>query len=1009
VAKLGVLRAIQCDWDGNRLPNTRIMRAQSAQIPLRSLDAFPGGSVQFGAGERASVQALTPFTTLKFYEAGRGRVGWGIIHDPTLQVKDNGNTIAINFPNITDQLTQNSTHPGALFTTSLGAIVRQLGSISETIEWQTLLSGSQIVGYLARAPEATYSYDASGNLLGTYPGTGKFSPWSATMLDDAPNTLSSAPVDWVAITQNLTSNGNNLTKNTLTAPYYDAAAIGAQNIASVVDQTGAPARGDASFSWRMANMTSEFICGLSAPSGSAYYDVRFGFQFIPAFDPSLAHAYGVFHIWDNGTLSGYTNVYHTGDTFAVSIDYSNGPTSPRAIYYMNGSQLAFTASTIPALPLVPLAVMLTPGGSFENAILTTTCRPSQQWYTIQFEDQTPLESILLVAQNTGIHVRQAIDAAGIAQRSIEVGTFGQQSGVRLTGRKGINLAQALANPSVRVIDSLTWTQESSKVINTITPLGANNSNGNVDLELCWRIVNDPTYQSYGRWGNVVGSVFVEYNPARFPIRRTLGRNGHWVYYVVDLVAYAAVGREIRGKYTDSQFQYTSSSPADMEQTARALYIATMTKLLNESVVNDTIQVETVGTFLPPAAGSKVKMDFAHIGGDTEGNFTIMSSRARQNLRTPYLIGVDRVYDEGGTISDRWQLSFLPRLPNGTQSVGGSALRQLNAIKIIQQNTTTYLPVFGEADVDGQVAPADHSLVVEVPIPKDVFRIVSAPLYVRLSPLRQQATTADNPTQTYTFTIPTTGVTISTGTLDVTITSIHDDHTLAGGTYDAASATFAGTTDGFSYSQPDNSTTGKIQLIVKNYGTVTPAGQNLNAELRSGHYELTSQGVANGTHVLAGIQVNLDPATTASALKLPLHQNVSVSPTLTGTIDNQVLKGVIDQVSFSATMPPHRHPINVNLHDTFAPTLVNLQIDPGDGVFKYVSNDVVDGLSQLVGPWSQDFNIVDLSPYLKQCAGKMVRLKLTSDGSANEGVGHIKAFGLWKAEIGGLGSTVLPVP
>lgn len=87
----------------------------------------------------------------------------------------------------------------------------------------------------------------------------------------------------------------------------------------------------------------------------------------------------------------------------------------------------------------------------------------------------------------------------------------------------------------------------------------------VTLERLWRIVNDPTYVNYGRHGNRADSVFPEYDDDRFRLNRLAEMDGHYRYYVMDMMTGDS------RSFFDVNIRYASSTVADQEMAARALY------------------------------------------------------------------------------------------------------------------------------------------------------------------------------------------------------------------------------------------------------------------------------------------------------------------------------------------------------------------------------------------------------------------------------------------------------
>jgi hypothetical protein len=259
------------------------------------------------------------------------------------------------------------------------------------------------------------------------------------------------------------------------------------------------------------------------------------------------------------------------------------------------------------------------------------------------------------------------------------------------------------------------------------------------------------------------------------------------------------------------------------------------------------------------------------------------------------------------------------------------------------------------------------------------------LDVEFAFMRQQVKTAANAVGTWVpITLPPTAV--------VTVTTTHGSHTvtpLTGHAYTPGTG-FTTSSDGFALNKSGASS--PIKLEVQQFAREGHANQNIYAMFINGQWVLDAPGI--GTQDVYA-SISLAATDTATSHTVPINDSVTASDTLSGTIDVG---------TFEAPLPSHTHDILTFLNDTFAPTLVTLEIDPGTGVWKSMNTLVFDQISGKSGPWTASFFIPDLSLYVN-APGKLVKVRCRSLDQANGGVGHLRISGQWRVEIGGVGSTV----
>lgn len=1008
-----------------------IASVRSARIVLTELDQFSPHDVVVSGDDRRAALLLNEFDVLRFEEQGIGTVALAVVHDPARTIQDSGGTVTVTPRNITDQFAQYSTQLGAVYEDTLARIVTSLGLTTPTGRTVSVYGtdGTTLIAYVQYIGNTLGVYDSNGGLAAIWPGNyvgvplydgkataaspwgalrgyvtttatgvgiaeasgtvvGTFAPvdempgWTATMLDDGGTVASAAPVQWVATdASKVEIDGNSLRKVALSGPAlprydYDGTGYGTQQIAALAGG----ARSDASLSWQAPNVTSDYVAGLADVTGATIFNVRHGFYIshIGGGEDATDGPSRQWYVWESGTEH-TSGTYRAGATFEVRISYATGVA---VVSYWVNDALAYTSLVAPALPLRPLACHSVPDSDLDNAIIVRTVNATEQWYSVRWDEASPVQALLdLSAAIPGYHVRQGFDGVdGSPTRLLEFGKFGQQSGIRLVGANGGEPTAIVANPAVRLIESVDYKKETSGVFNTCTPLGNGTGDEQVNLERCWRILYDPTYTGYAKFGNVPGTIFPEFD-FNYPILRGTTREGKFFYWMRDSAAYNRMGFEVKGVYNDQQFTYVDSTAANQELTARGLYMATVAQFRFVGQIHHTLSVVTVGAFRPPRAGDRVQVDFRSIGNDVLGNFAIMDTQQQAELANPYVVKVERAYNEDGTTHDTWTLSNLGFQP-ASQSQRGSAasLRQLSAIGIVSQGQTSYKTVSEAQDVDIQ-----HPLTVDVYIPPECRRITRLRIAVVFDSFRQQVKTADGGIHTHTVNMPThdhappAGLKAETAQIGAVPPHNHTS------TVRAALGTSVPTASDNWISGTNVS--GTILLVGNTQGgSISTSGALVNPSVAGTDHPHDVQGVANG----AGTKKIAAPVTIS-----PFSTDL-VSAGAASEIEADVFGFAADAPNVTTSSAGnHHHDILPGLHDVSRSPSAVMEIDGGDGTFFFRTADLVDSRTKQVGPWSSDFVIEDASQFAANAVGRTVRIRLTplvaNNATTGAGLGRLKVY------------------
>jgi len=604
---------------------------------------------------------------------------------------------------------------------------------------------------------------------------------------------------------------------------------------------------------------------------------------------------------------------------------------------------------------------LTPGWSSRFTGIDANGTDLQTLVTLN--DGTPLAGYLATGKQFDCYVRQGRDVNGLPLRVLEMGQFGGVSMFHLTSANGGD-ADAMADNSLIRLAATVERQPNdvTSLVNVCTPFGGGNTTDSlVTLERLWRILNDVTYVNFGKYGNVPGSVFPQYDdnypisdPASPPIGATTyllngsltspfpGRtdaqiiaaggtlaqgakgtryatlDGHWDYMVYDRASYFGSPTNPpygyrSGAFIDSSLTYTDSSAANQELTAIALYLETIANFKHFAHPHHTFTATTLGTGIPTQAGDLLVVDFQRSSTTEQG--TVVEMNVTENLR---VMSVTRNFAVAAPTRspppvDTYVLSNLGRFD--ATDASGAATTATNLVALQIQQGTSVAPVFFGPYVGN--ADATHPIDIPLRIPDELFRWHRCSLRVDFFPYRATANTAVNtpgtpiniliPTTGVTLNVPMTSVSITVPTTTVEIDVPHGAHTLAGA-FNAAGTGVTGTTDGFDLVQKGTDNDAVIVLPVVNDGTPTPLASNtlrvyqIDGSGYPGAFELRAQVVPNAAGgVKMNSIINFTKAKTQSTFTAPIQKAVSVVTALVGTIRGTHLAGIVDQQRVTGTI------------------------------------------------------------------------------------------------------------
>jgi hypothetical protein len=597
-------------------------------------------------------------------------------------------------------------------------------------------------------------------------------------------------------------------------------------------------------------------------------------------------------------------------------------------------------------------------------------------YSTRFENVTPVDALLQLATDTSNFARISRSADGTPLPVIELGQFGADTGITVEDSGGAAWGRVEGNDRIRLIGSLVREPNTvESLVNTVIPLGGGSTPDSlVDLERLWRILNDPTYPDFGKYGTAAGSVFPEYDPAypisdpypdtaatqRGPVgsrRATLdGRRDHYVY---DAASVAAWGIS-EGDYVDSGLTYADNSPANQLLTERALYVAVTAKLKRTAHPHHTLAFTTYGLGRPPREGDTVLVNYTRVAADAEG--IVVPMAVYEDVR---VVGTTRHFAGEAVPVDTVTLSNLGRFEDDDPTASAAVQQQLVALQINQGTGLAPLPIYGESNVD-----ALHPLDVPVDVPAELFRWHKCSLRVDFFPYRGTATTAENSAAT------------------ITITDIaHGTHTIAPQPGHAFGTTGIGTTSDPIGGMPDHEHDMDVLLGTGAAPTAADNWLSLSVGGHGGNFLRASRSAPSDfvTGFVHQTSFNLTPT--------DHPHTVPISP----TVEPQ-------HTTLTGPLPQHTHPLDQRIPD--GPLAPNCTVAI-NGQLLTSSLTLTSGSRNADGTFPGSFRIDDISPLLAGTAGTTVTLTFTPGTAAGNqyGVGYFKVTGTWFGEYGGLTSTV----
>lgn len=931
-------------------------------VVIEQANAFDDHRIVLEDTELETILALRPKTRVHIEEVGLGIVAKGVIMSPAQQIETTGEgEITLTLPNLTEECRWIRTGMGYRDQQELRQVIANIGALTTY--------DRSYPDYSHVNSKGVPGYDDFGRMVTVvYPG--RETGWSAAYVDEGDGfQLTTAPVDWSGGagggSRYATYDGNTLKADPAHPANWDAGGVGRPQHFDLAH--------DMSFQWQVVDTHQYQATGLAESPQVAVGAINFGF--------SIAN--GTWQaIWNGVPIGGPTLLPGGGNVF-FSIAYN---AAAGAIWYFINNVKVYSLVGVAAPPLVPMAVFGSTNAEVTNAIVFRVAPPSQMWWKVAQDNRTQLGAALDLATDTDLYLRLGRAASGEPQRVLELGAFGQKSGLRLIDGSGGDARAMEANDAIRIVRSIHQDgPDATNLINLITPLGSGTGETQVSVEHLWRILYDPSPDSspnYGRYPGgpnaAAGIVFAEYDE-RYPIKRRATDAGGYEYYMTSDASIAA-WNEMQGGSPDPTYTYQQdagvSNLAYQELTERGLYAATIGKFRKNDQPHLALTLTTTGRGLPCRAAELVTVDYTGYGSQNGISFTRL--KVKDDF---YVMKIVRTYDEDTT--DEWTLSNLGRYAPSDATAASDQARTTAALMNV---TTTALSVsmlgvtFRELDAGD--ATADHSIIYPIKILPSCFEVQAAFFRVDFYPYRQTVTTAKDGLHHHTvaFTIPG-----------------HHHGPMTGLIADAAQ--IGGTPLHYHKIKVDNHNSNytipsvPYGLAPTGYLWIDPSSGNLKANSTN-----AAEGIYTGTQLFA-------EDLTRSVHPHPI-KGVAVAGSfrITDTIDD----AAVSFSTFTSDDGYHTHTLDPKIADTLSPYAIQVWIDGGTGEFINRTAEMLDlsGNKQADAPGFTGSFEFECSRFI-DAPGRTVRLKFVSiAGGGNPfGLGCLGISATVAASYGGLGQVI----
>jgi hypothetical protein len=274
--------------------------------------------------------------------------------------------------------------------------------------------------------------------------------------------------------------------------------------------------------------------------------------------------------------------------------------------------------------------------------------------TARFDGANLLKACIETVKGQGVHLRE-----GLVPRQLEVGVFGESSGVVLIGPTAMD-DELLHNDNVALITRLNRVRKTNTVYNWLVPMGG--GEGTAALTLAKSTRGTP-----------------------YPIQTITGRDGKTLYYISDAASIVEYG-EIRKVATFKQISPLSNNDNAMILAANALYDAAAAELSRNSMRQDVYSVSCRKMKRTIRPGDKITVRYkgrVYIDGVPVNPIDV-------NAEFWVLRVTERVAESGATLD--LEISTVDKMQQSTESIIVGAIESIslrNLTPVMYPSTFVY--------------------------------------------------------------------------------------------------------------------------------------------------------------------------------------------------------------------------------------------------------------------------------------------------------------------------------
>lgn len=289
--------------------------------------------------------------------------------------------------------------------------------------------------------------------------------------------------------------------------------------------------------------------------------------------------------------------------------------------------------------------------------------------TARFDGTSVLKSLIRVAAEKGLHIRE-----GVNPNSLELGAFGVDNGIWAVAPQTIS-RELMANDSIVIVDSITQDTDSQDVVNWCVPIGSGEGSAALTLK------------------NAVAV------PGSYAIGTMAAPDGSTLYYLTDSASVTAYGQNEK-IVTFKEIGPVSNSDTAKTYAAQALYDAACAWLSRNKDPLITYRCSVRKPRASLRAGDKMRLTYKGFVETAGGDLVPINVDARFWI----MDATERISDSGDSYD--LVLASVDRVAKDTTSIVVDALEAMAARNLSVQTFPFGFQDSSERVIQGSTLPSD---------------------------------------------------------------------------------------------------------------------------------------------------------------------------------------------------------------------------------------------------------------------------------------------------------------